>query len=393
MKRTLLISLIFLAVTGFGFINKTRAQRFEYNQFYISLAPHGSWIEIDNGLLAWRPNRISARWAPYQAGRWVWTSYGWYWDSFEPFGDITYHYGRWYYDDYYGWMWIPDNEWGPAWVEWRYDDDYIGWAPLSPYATFSVSVGIRFTHSYQSPWRVWNFVRYHHFCEGNLNAYYIPAAYKQRFFSNTKYRNDYSYEGNRIINRGVDRTIIERRGNISIREREVVRVSNPRGEVRRPGDRVEVYAPSRDVLTRGDISAVKIERSERKTALDIRNVNIGRNETVRARDNNRSVEVKRETTPAVTGRETRTNTNPVRVEREVRKTETPQKVEAQRNRVEERSAPARENRGTVKEQRVREERKQEVRENRNEKRNTENRGNTESRAREQRNDSRDARTR
>jgi len=27
---------------------------------------------------------------------------------------------------------MPDDVWGPAWVEWRYDDEYIGWAPLRP---------------------------------------------------------------------------------------------------------------------------------------------------------------------------------------------------------------------------------------------------------------------
>ena len=164
MKKVFAISFLFLVLSGFGARQEAMAQRFEYNNFYVSLAPHGSWIEIDNGLLAWRPSHIHNRWAPYQAGRWVWSSYGWYWDSYEPFGDITYHYGRWYNDDYYGWLWIPDNEWGPAWVEWRYDDDYIGWAPLSPYATFSISIGaIRFTHAYTSPWGIWNFVRYRHF--------------------------------------------------------------------------------------------------------------------------------------------------------------------------------------------------------------------------------------
>jgi len=24
----------------------------------------------------------------------------------------------------------PDTDWGPAWVQWAGDDDYVGWAPL-----------------------------------------------------------------------------------------------------------------------------------------------------------------------------------------------------------------------------------------------------------------------
>jgi hypothetical protein len=29
-----------------------------------------------------------------------------------------------------GWYWIPGNAWGPAWVNWAYGGDYIGWCPL-----------------------------------------------------------------------------------------------------------------------------------------------------------------------------------------------------------------------------------------------------------------------
>jgi hypothetical protein len=45
---------------------------------------------------------------------------------------VAYHYGRWAFDPEYGWFWIPGDEWGPAWVDWRQGDDYVGWAPLPP---------------------------------------------------------------------------------------------------------------------------------------------------------------------------------------------------------------------------------------------------------------------
>jgi hypothetical protein len=54
---------------------------------------------------------------------------------------FTYHYGRWIRADEVGWCWVPDYEWGPAWVSWRSDDDYIGWAPLPPEASYRTSVG------------------------------------------------------------------------------------------------------------------------------------------------------------------------------------------------------------------------------------------------------------
>jgi hypothetical protein len=40
-----------------------------------------------------------------------------------------------------GWVWVPDYEWGPAWVSWRSNDDYIGWAPLPPEATWDYDTG------------------------------------------------------------------------------------------------------------------------------------------------------------------------------------------------------------------------------------------------------------
>src|SRR5258707_8656814 len=74
--------------------------------FYSSLSPYGEWINCDYGL-AWRPYHVEHYWRAYLHGRWIWTSYGWYWASEEPFGWATFHYGRWYDDDYYGWIWTP----------------------------------------------------------------------------------------------------------------------------------------------------------------------------------------------------------------------------------------------------------------------------------------------
>src|SRR5207247_6340895 len=29
-------------------------------------------------------------------------------------------------------IWIPGEEWGPAWVQWRRGPQHVGWAPLPP---------------------------------------------------------------------------------------------------------------------------------------------------------------------------------------------------------------------------------------------------------------------
>ena len=76
---------------------------------------------------------VSDNWRPYTVGRWTSTDeYGWYWDSYEPFAWAVYHYGRWGYDPDYGWFWVPGDTWAPAWVQWRYSDEYVGWAPIGP---------------------------------------------------------------------------------------------------------------------------------------------------------------------------------------------------------------------------------------------------------------------
>jgi hypothetical protein len=117
MKRLyILLFALFLIMTAKSVNAYPGHGEVSFNYFYNTLSPYGDWIEIDDNMYAWKPYNVSRRWSPYTMGRWVWSDYGWYWDSYEPFGWAVYHYGRWYNDDYYGWMWIPDYQWGPSWV-------------------------------------------------------------------------------------------------------------------------------------------------------------------------------------------------------------------------------------------------------------------------------------
>ena len=90
------IALIILAVTLSGSINikaNTPAPPpISFGIFYTQLSPYGSWLELSSGVTVWRPHFISNTWSPYMNGQWMWTNDGWYWDSYEPFGYITYHY-------------------------------------------------------------------------------------------------------------------------------------------------------------------------------------------------------------------------------------------------------------------------------------------------------------
>ena len=226
--------------------------------FYNGLTPYGSWIELDYGVVVWRPTVMRVDWAPYCDGRWIWTTDGWYWDSYEPFGYITYHYGRWYFDDYYGWLWYPDYE----------------WAPLHPYAIFSISIGIHFTTTYYTPYYHWNFVKYHYFYDPHVYNYCLGPKYKYRVYSNTRYRTNYGYQNGRVRNNGVDVEIVRKRTSADIRQINIERVSDPVVMNNRTNSdgRVRTVYKSREELVRNEVTDVTFEKSNRKSSLDVTKV-------------------------------------------------------------------------------------------------------------------------
>ena len=115
-----------------------------YTTFYNKLDRYGDWIETGDYGYVFHPREAesSRSWRPYTDGRWVYTDAGWTWISEEPFGWATYHYGRWTRLRGIGWVWVPGNQWAPAWVSWRKSNDYVGWAPLPPEAGFDQRTGI-----------------------------------------------------------------------------------------------------------------------------------------------------------------------------------------------------------------------------------------------------------
>ncbi len=104
-----------------------------YRGFYDALEGEGDWVLIEPYGWVFRPRVNFDAWRPYQEGWWEPSdTWGWVWNSTDPFGWVTDHYGSWFYDDYQGWVWTPGPVWGPAWVAWVEVGDYVGWAPLGP---------------------------------------------------------------------------------------------------------------------------------------------------------------------------------------------------------------------------------------------------------------------
>jgi hypothetical protein len=119
--------------------------------------------------------------------RWVYTDeWGWYWvsDDVEAnWGWVVYHYGRWAFEPGIGWFWVPGDEWAPAWVNWRYGDEYVGWAPLPP---------DELVESYQVQPAYWMFVPERYMAAPRVRTYIVPV-----------YRRTVLLRGTRVVNRTV----------------------------------------------------------------------------------------------------------------------------------------------------------------------------------------------
>jgi hypothetical protein len=98
---------------------------------------NGRWVYTPEYGYVWTPSvSVSAGWAPYRSGRWVWIGGDYVWVSYEPWGWVPYHYGRWAFAVSIGWCWVPPVRgavyWGPGYVGWVYTSREVAWVPLAP---------------------------------------------------------------------------------------------------------------------------------------------------------------------------------------------------------------------------------------------------------------------
>jgi hypothetical protein len=194
---------------------------------------YGDWIQISPYGNAWQPYVVND-WMPFENGHWVFADGNWTWISYEPFGWIVYHYGYWYDDPFYGWVWLPsDDAWSPARVSWIDYDDYIGWAPLPP-------PGI----NYGNPWErneyhYWHVVRHRDFTEDNLHNYLIVNPTRNEIGNREVIKAEpKKNEIERYANKPIPEIKIQRE-NITLPPRQIKKMNLPMEENRR----VEQNAP------------------------------------------------------------------------------------------------------------------------------------------------------
>jgi hypothetical protein len=131
MRRTRTVTFLMAAALALMFSARASADvNVSVSFFHEQLAPHGRWVVAGSFGDCWVPSGVATGWAPYVDGDWVYTDYGWTWESDDPWGDIPYHYGTWAWTADYGWVWVPGTVWAPSWVTWAWTDDFIGWCPV-----------------------------------------------------------------------------------------------------------------------------------------------------------------------------------------------------------------------------------------------------------------------
>lgn len=212
--------------------------------FYDRLADHGYWVRYEPYGFVWIPTVVSADWAPYTHGRWIYTDrFGWYFVSDEPFAWAAYHYGRWGFDPDIGWFWVPGTTWAPAWVAWRAGPDYVGWAPLPPRRdgvrfTFAVDFGRR-----DIPPPYWHFVPVRQFVAPRLDTVIVRGHRQPALFQQTLFAGPVHVQGDLVVNQAIEVNYIEQHIEQNIVVHNVQAVQDPDMAVTAQieGDTIQVF--------------------------------------------------------------------------------------------------------------------------------------------------------
>jgi Family of unknown function (DUF6600) len=210
--------------------------------FYDQLGPYGQWVWHPRFGYVWLPDNVSEDWRPYTVGHWIYTDdYGWYWQSEEPFAWAVYHYGRWGYDPDYGWFWVPGDTWAPAWVQWRYSDQYVGWAPVGPAAAgYAYGPPV----SYDPPVaEAWVFVEPRYVAAPDIYRYCVPIPRLNVVFLNATTVYHPEFRGGVVFNMGIPRETVVKITNRPIVVEKIVRVQNQTNIYEKGGGGVKVFAP------------------------------------------------------------------------------------------------------------------------------------------------------
>jgi hypothetical protein len=232
--------------------------RADYRIFYDALEGQGDWVLIEPLGWVFRPDVNLVAWRPYELGYWSWNDwYGWVWVSEEPFGWATYHYGRWYYDSYQGWVWIPGREWGPAWVAWARNGDYLGWGPLPASDTQENSGYPQGT----PPLNGWSFVNLGQLAGGDLRSRLVPEEQARELLAGARPIVRMAEREGEKVNLGPPVELVEKAAGVELPRTEVV---NPLRAEQLPKPRARTLGAG----TRGEGGPAAVTEAARRAGAD-----------------------------------------------------------------------------------------------------------------------------
>lgn len=213
--------------------------------FRAELEPFGTWVDVPAWGVVWRPDDVGPGWQPYLVGHWAYTSHGWTWISQDPWDPWPYHYGTWVLTASHGWVWVPGTVWAPAWVTWYVTDRYVGWCPVPPSLSVSLSGVTRARHA--APVDSVVFVPTRAFATGEIRSARVDRARNRSLLRSAEALPSFS-----VVD-GVVRTVgpvperIERQAGVSVRRSGVsaarVRPARLSGDLLRQRRAAPVVAP------------------------------------------------------------------------------------------------------------------------------------------------------
>ncbi len=252
-KKTVLFAAIFAGVLAVAAPSApARADvAVSFSFFHRNLSPYGRWVSVGSYGQCWAPAGVLAGWQPYTVGHWIYTDYGWTWVSSDPWGDVTYRYGTWTLAPPYGWVWVPGFVWAPSWVTWSYTDDYVGWAPIPP--TFSLSVSGYVGAPVIVSRTAYVFVPTNRFVNADVTRVRVPVQDNSVILARSRKVTRFPVSGGIVRNQGPEPARIERVAKVSIPRAGAgeVGIAPVRVDAHRSGNRISVVAPASAKKTEG----------------------------------------------------------------------------------------------------------------------------------------------
>jgi hypothetical protein len=148
-------------------------------------------------------------------------------------------------DDAYGWAWMPGTDWAPAWVAWRTDADYVGWAPLPPAAGWNETSGLASGDMGSVPTDAWCFVPRDHMMDASVGVQVTSVARNVTLLDGAQDETRFEVRGGHPFNVGIDINLFEKSIGRPVPRQRIVDVAAPaRSDHRAEGGTVGYYRPA-----------------------------------------------------------------------------------------------------------------------------------------------------